>query len=356
MNSNREYIARFMTRSFEKSVDNYMLSDKNYVVPKKKVNDYLTKVLAIPYSEFIDYVRDNKGIIEDDQLTQSSNFAACSCEMCKALECQGNPGLSFVDIGKMFPQYVKAGNEGAYRKYGENQIKTSSQLGLTFEYYGSWYLTCVGYIYNELGVQQQKSLLARTVLRVPLYRAIMAEILERDIDLTEYMQTLSDSTKGRRSGSILRMINLCLDECRKEGIKYHHLFYPYYKASTKQLLMRIQEGYNGNSDYELELDFSEGRSKKRSSHTNEVVFKPIGSMIYDVEAASDVRTLIHNMMDLYEGTTIMNIAKECQKEYQERYFSMKTNDWRHLIRDYVRKVTERPDLQENEVFRYVMAG
>ena len=28
----------------------------------------------------------------------------------------------------------------------------------------------------------------------------------------------------------------------------------------------------------------------------------------------------------------------------------------HLIGDYVRKVTERPDLQENEVFRYVMAG
>ena len=35
---------------------------------------------------------------------------------------------------------------------------------------------------------------------------------------------------------------------------------------------------------------------------------------------------------------------------------MKTNDWRHLLRDYVRKVTERPDLQEDEVFRFVMAG
>ena len=52
----------------------------------------------------------------------------------------------------------------------------------------------------------------------------------------------------------------------------------------------------------------------------------------------------------------MNIVVECQKEYQERYFSMKGNDWRHLIRDYVRKVTERPELQETEVFRFVMAG
>ena len=83
---------------------------------------------------------------------------------------------------------------------------------------------------------------------------------------------------------------------------------------------------------------------------------PQGSMLTDVEADDDVRRLVHNMMELYEGTTIMNIVTECQKEYQECYFSMKGNDWRHLLRDYIRRVTERPELQEQEVFRYVMAG
>ena len=83
---------------------------------------------------------------------------------------------------------------------------------------------------------------------------------------------------------------------------------------------------------------------------------PNGSLLEDVEADDDVRRLVHNMMELYEGTTIMNIVIECQREYQQRYFSMKTNDWRHLIRDYVRKITERPELQETEVFRYVMTG
>ena len=79
-------------------------------------------------------------------------------------------------------------------------------------------------------------------------------------------------------------------------------------------------------------------------------------MLKDIEVDDDVRRLVHNMMELYEGTTIMNIVLECQKEYQQKYFSMKTNDWRHLIRDYVRKVTERSDLQDEEVFRFVMAG
>ena len=82
-------------------------------------------------------------------------------------------------------------------------------------------------------------------------------------------------------------------------------------------------------------------------------------MLEDVEDDADVRRLVHNMMEmmeLYEGTTIESIYVDCQKEFQERYFSMKGNDWRHLIRDYVRKVTERPELQDTEVFRYVMAG
>ena len=75
-----------------------------------------------------------------------------------------------------------------------------------------------------------------------------------------------------------------------------------------------------------------------------------------MEADEDVRRLVHNMMELYEGTTIINIVIECQREFQEHYFSMKANDWRHLLRDYVRMVTKRPELQEEEVFRYVMAG
>ena len=82
---------------------------------------------------------------------------------------------------------------------------------------------------------------------------------------------------------------------------------------------------------------------------------PQGSIIESIEKDNDVRVLIHNMMELHEGTTIMKIVVECQKQFQERYFSMKPNDWRHLIRDYVRTVTERPDLQETEIFRLASA-
>lgn len=354
MITNEEYIRLFMTRSLEEDVDNLVLSDRNFLVPKGKVHEYVEKALSIPYGEYIDYVRQNKGIITDDQLTQSSSFSACTNDMCKALEWQGNPGMHFVDIGQLFPQYVKVKNETAYRKYGENQIKTSTQLGLTFEYYGCWYLTCVGYIYDELETQQQKSLLARTILRTPLYQHVLLELLERDVDLTEYMQSLSDSTKGRRSGSILRMTNICLDECRKNGISYHNLFTPKYSVAEKKLIMAIQEGYDG-SVRTMEIDYSQKSSSTQHTQADERMLNP-KALLYRVNDDENVRILIHNMMELYEGTTIMNIAIECQREFQQRYFGMNSNDWLNLLSDYVRMVTERPNLHEEEVFRYVMAG
>ena len=94
---------------------------------------------------------------------------------------------------------------------------------------------------------------------------------------------------------------------------------------------------------------------KKNKKAEEIRLVPQGSMLEDVEKDDEVRRLVHNMMALDEGTTIMQIVVECQKQFQERYFSMKGNEWRHLLRDYVRKVTEQPQLQEQEVFTFKMA-
>ena len=95
---------------------------------------------------------------------------------------------------------------------------------------------------------------------------------------------------------------------------------------------------------------------KRGRKADEVRFIAPGSILANVLDDNDVRKLIHNMMELEDGTTIETIYLECIREYQEKYFSMKPNEWRHLVGDYVREVTKRPDLQENEVFRFSMAG
>lgn len=95
--------------------------------------------------------------------------------------------------------------------------------------------------------------------------------------------------------------------------------------------------------------------KKRRQKAEEVRFIADGSMLHDVDDDGDVRRLVHNLMAMDEGTTIMEIVVECQKQFQEKYFSMKANEWRHLIGDYVRRVTERQDLRDEENFTFAMA-
>ena len=94
---------------------------------------------------------------------------------------------------------------------------------------------------------------------------------------------------------------------------------------------------------------------KRGKKADEVRFIASGSMLANIPDDNDVRKLIHNMMELEDGTTIETIYLECIREFQEKYFSMKPNEWRHLVRDYVRKVTERPDLEDTELFTYKSA-
>ena len=131
--------------------------------------------------------------------------------------------------------------------------------------------------------------------------------------------------------------------------------YKYPPEGQEQALRTVMEQCNKWADEEDNLMVAPQRNTTKCKAV-EVQMIPKGSVLDDVEKDDDVRRLVHNMMELYEGTTIMNIVLECQREYQQRYFSMGGNDWRHLIRDYVRQVTERPELQDNEVFRYVMAG
>ena len=104
----------------------------------------------------------------------------------------------------------------------------------------------------------------------------------------------------------------------------------------------------GNTQPTMKVSTSSNRGKK----AEEIRFIASGSILTNVFDDNDVRKLIHNMMELEDGTTIETIYLECIREYQYKYFNMKPNEWRHLVRDYVREVTKRPDLGEQELFTY----
>ena len=96
--------------------------------------------------------------------------------------------------------------------------------------------------------------------------------------------------------------------------------------------------------------------KKTSRKAAEVRLVAEAAMLRNVNDDLEVSKLIHNMMEMDGGTMMKNIYSVCIGMFQDKYNNMKPNDWRHLIDEYVRKVTNRPDLREDEMFRYVMTG
>ena len=175
---NREYIELFYSRSYEEDVNKKILDDKNYVVPREQLYNYVKSLINIPYADFIRHLKEThkKPSPDDSGVTQFSSFSSCEIEMCNALLWANNPGLQFLEIGQLFPEKVSSKKTAAYRKFGENQIKTATQLGLTFEYYDHWYLGCLGYLYPTLNDEEKQSLLARTITRNDFYSHLLITI------------------------------------------------------------------------------------------------------------------------------------------------------------------------------------
>ena len=117
-------------------------------------------------------------------------------------------------------------------------------------------------------------------------------------------------------------------------------------------IVRVANGESFSTGQGLSSANSSSSTTKRRKKAEEVRLVASGSVLTHVTDDNDVRTLIHNMMALDDGTTIEKIYVECIRNYQEKYFNMKPNDWRHLVRDYVKNVTEQQELQDDTVFRY----
>lgn len=103
-------------------------------------------------------------------------------------------------------------------------------------------------------------------------------------------------------------------------------------------------------------EVAEPVKKKPSRKAAEVRLLAEPAMLRDVNDDAEVRKLIHNMMEMDGGTMMKNIYSVCIGMFQNKYNNMKPNDWRHLIDEYVKKVTNRPDLREDEVFFFKVVG
>ena len=221
-----EIIEEFFDHSFEDVVTEDMF-ERDYIFPQSKVEDYIMSLVSTPYQYFIDYIctHYNPKPIENSEIPQISNYDACTTGICQVMKFRDNPGMDCLELGRaLFTDDVER-KEGAFFKFGENQVKGASFHGLTHCYYKKWFLTCLGYVYPELDEELRQYLSARTLLRNPFFHIIISEAKEKDVNIKKYMNGLSLSTQVRRSSSCMHFFDVILKQCQIEGVSLHSIFF-----------------------------------------------------------------------------------------------------------------------------------
>ncbi len=203
-------IEDFFDRSYELQINENMFY-YSYKFPHNEVCEYLESIINTPYSEFVTYIQNH---IQCDYITskdipQFSSFKNCTKNICKKLLEVNDPGLQFIEIGKLLLDDGNSRNDVAYRKYGENHSKTAFELGLTQFKDSTWYLSCIGYKFLSFDEKSQIAIISRCLLRNKFISRIIGDSLISEVNIVKYMHCLSKSTMTRRKPNIMFLINMC---------------------------------------------------------------------------------------------------------------------------------------------------
>ena len=137
-----------------------------------------------------------------------------------------NEGLTLTEIAtKLHNDDTYKDNNVALTKYGENQVKTACQMGLTIFRDDLWYLTGVGFVICNLPEKVQTKYFAINLLRDPFYGKIIPSLIEKDTNLRDFMDSLSESTQKRRSSSCQKVLAFFIKQCQVENIKLNNLIF-----------------------------------------------------------------------------------------------------------------------------------
>ena len=212
----------FYSKKFEDESNEILLNER-WLFSEKAMEDYVIQITNISISDYISYCESLPSIpnYTSKDITQLSSLYDCTLGMCKALK-EVDHGLSFTEIATKLHdgQYYKY-NSGALTKYGENQVKTASQLGLTICIKDLWYLSSIGHIFPNLAGDIQNKYFSICLLRDPFYSRVLCSMYKQETNLPNYMTILSETTQKRRLSSCKQLINFFIQQCNTESISIY---------------------------------------------------------------------------------------------------------------------------------------
>lgn len=172
--------------------------------------DYISDVIAIPYDKFLEHIKNDLNYITvlSSDVPQFSSLDSATYKICEILGSRQEQGYTFEEIGQMLlPE--RSADTVANKKYGENHVKTATDLGLCFYYKGRYYISAIGRVFSQLNLYQKDQLLSRLTLRNHLVYSVVHHALNGlNVDVASEISFLAESTVKRRKNNCLILIRL----------------------------------------------------------------------------------------------------------------------------------------------------
>lgn len=218
-------IKDFFSKKFETESTKLLLDTPSYF-SAGAMEDYVYKVCRHPLDDFIQYRFKNpiNAEITSKDITQLSSIEDCTINMCKMMLLGENRGYSLSEIAtELHMDNTYKNNYVALTKYGENQVKTASQLGLCFYKDELWYLTSLGVVFPKFQETIQNKIISICLLRDPFYSKVICSICQKDTCLLDFMGILSESTKKRRASSCSKVLSFFIKQCQEEDVCVYNI-------------------------------------------------------------------------------------------------------------------------------------
>ena len=201
-----DVLVDFFSRTTENRLNTYILYNREYY---DEVRDYVDQLIDIPLDLFVYYIYTSysRNSITSKDVIQFSSFYNSTKGVCYRIKEKDNPGMRFTEIGRLLLDDGKERNNWAYTKYGENHAKTAGSLGLLFEFYNTYYLSCFGDIFLGLNENESDRFLNRLIIRCNLISRMIQASKNGRVNMREFLYMISDSTYTRRKSNIKQLIN-----------------------------------------------------------------------------------------------------------------------------------------------------
>lgn len=199
----------FFNRNFEKIINEKMMY-YSYDFEFELVKNFILTVTNLPLIYFLNYMREHYNVhfLEPKDVIQFSNLNDCTTNICTKIKMNGDTGFNALEIGRMLEDDGVERKSGALVKYGENHAKTATELGLLQCLNNKFFLSCFGYVFNELDEENQINFLIRLILRNKLvWRLIYKAITNGSSNYYSETGFLSESTQLRRKSNVKQLLN-----------------------------------------------------------------------------------------------------------------------------------------------------